>query len=177
MTELIHDFQHQMTLIPRAILLGPLLFIAIMYFEDGLTADKFRIFWEKIRCSTWRLLFAIYAAWIILMTILIRENINPYQNIFSDFNLLKNGKVNLEFVKNILLFIPYTFLFHQVFRTKHDLRTTLKLSFFTAAFIELCQLVFWLGEFQISDIVFNTIGGIIGYALWIVIRGIIKKDW
>ena len=166
MTELFHDFMHQITLIPRAVLLGILVFIVTLYFEDGVSEERIRHILG---------MFSVYTALVILMTVLIRDTINPYQNIFADFNPMKNGKINLEVVKNTLLFIPYTFLFHQAFFTKHDFRTTLILSFFTAAIIELSQLTLWLGEFQISDMVFNMIGGVIGYGLWFLMRRVINK--
>ena len=175
MTELFHDFMHQITLIPRAVLFGILVFIVTLYFEDGVSEERIRHILGIIRSNPWRFVFSVYTALVILMTVLIRDTINPYQNIFADFNPMKNGKINLEVVKNTLLFIPYTFLFHQAFFTKHDFRTTLILSFFTAAIIELSQLTLWLGEFQISDMVFKMIGGVIGYGLWFLMRRVINK--
>ena len=175
MTELFHDFMHQAALIPRAMLLGILVFIVILHIEDGVSIERIRHILGIIRSNPWRFVFSVYAALVLLMTVLIRETINPYQNILADFNLMKNGRINLEVVKNILLFIPYTFFFHQAFCKQNDLRTTLILSFFTATFIELCQLTLWLGEFQISDMVFNMIGGMIGYGLWFLMRRVINK--
>ena len=175
MTELFHDFMHQAALIPRAVLLGLLVFIVTLYFEDGVSKERIRHILGKVRSNPWRLVFSVYTALVILMTVLIRDTINPYQNIFADVNLMKNGKINLEVVKNTLLFIPYTFLFHQAFYKKNDLKATLILSFFTATFIELCQLTLWLGEFQISDMVFNMIGGMIGHGLWLLMRRVINQ--
>lgn len=39
-------------------------------------------------------------------------------------------------------------------------------SFFTSLVIEGAQLLFWLGSFQLSDLFHNTLGGVIGWALW-----------
>ena len=58
--------------------------------------------------------------------------------------------------------------------TKALLRTLLS-SLCFSAFIELNQLIFSKGTFQFSDIVYNTLGGVLGAVIFIIINLIIEK--
>ena len=64
---------------------------------------------------------------------------------------------------------PITFLISRVFsiKTKKDvfLRIVV-LAFVISLFIEVNQLLFQVGTFQISDLVYNTLSGLIGYILY-----------
>ena len=45
-------------------------------------------------------------------------------------------------------------------------KTAMILALGTTVFVELSQLIYWLREFQLFDLVHNIIGGVIGCALW-----------
>lgn len=97
--------------------------------------------------------------------------------------LVKDTWSKVQAVENILFFIPISFFFNLAFFDIKDfnlnlLKKVVKLSFLLSLFIELTQLILTLGTFQLSDIVYNTIGGIIGYILAILVNCInnfIKK--
>ena len=71
------------------------------------------------------------------------------------------------------MFVPLTVLYLQAFKPNRPWEAALKLTIFTSVFIELSQLIFWLGEFQLSDLLYNTIGGVIGIALWMLLRSLL----
>ena len=82
---------------------------------------------------------------------------------------------HLEIVRNIggniLLFIPYGFLFPPAFRQKK--RLTVLFGFLLSLTIEISQL-FCDRITDINDIILNTFGIIIGYLLYCIISAIMK---
>lgn len=129
---------------------------------------------EKIRAllkQPWRVGFLLYFSFLLICTLFCRSITNPVQSVFDNFGFVTTmGKVNTEFVENVLLFIPYTILFLNGFSTENAWKDALKVSFFSSCAIELCQLIFWAGEFQFSDIVHNTLGGMIGAGIWFALQ-------
>ena len=89
--------------------------------------------------------------------------------------LVKDTWSKVQAVENILFFIPFSFFlilgfFSNKSTTKLSLlKKIIKFSFLLSLFIELIQLFLTLGTFQVSDIVYNIIGGIIGYILVILV--------
>ena len=88
---------------------------------------------------------------------------------------MKDTWSKVQAVENILFFIPISFFFYLAFFDIKDfnlnlLKKVVKFSFLLSLFIELTQLILTLGTFQLSDIVYNTIGGIIGYILAILVN-------
>lgn len=117
---------------------------------------------------------ALYTAMLLFRTILCR-NIwyNPLENVLGVWGLHKpSGTLYTENIENIILFIPFIFLFIWAFRSKVFKDEIIKfknvvfksfiISFCFSASIEFSQLFFKLGTFQLSDLVFNTLGGVIG---------------
>ena len=85
-------------------------------------------------------------------------------------------------LENIVFFVPYTFLllcsfpeFIQNERPFKKLWKVLMFAFLTSVVIESMQFITKVGTLQISDLVYNTLGGFIGYLLYIV-KCAIKKD-
>ena len=60
-------------------------------------------------------------------------------------------------------------------KSAKTLLKTLLSSLCFSAFIEITQLIFSKGTFQFSDIVYNTLGGVLGAVIFIIINLIIKK--
>ena len=74
-----------------------------------------------------------------------------------------NGKEEaIQYVQNILFFIPYGLLFPWKDNWKRVFVTALVLS----VFIELSQFIFNLGWCEVDDVISNTLGAMIGY--WIL---------
>lgn len=82
-------------------------------------------------------------------------------------------------IGNVLMFIPLTviilFTFPDIFSSIKDvfIKCTV-FSFCLSLIIELLQLIFHKGTFQISDIVYNTLGGALGAGLFVLYQTKIK---
>lgn len=126
---------------------------------------------------------------ILFRTIFCREFwVNPLSDIIGNFAIFTSeGKLNEEAVGNILIFIPFSVIYAWNFDFKNkttryflqSIRRTLFVVFVFSCTIELTQFFFKLGALQLSDIVFNTAGGILGcliYGIFFVIkRGYSRK--
>jgi glycopeptide antibiotics resistance protein len=118
------------------------------------------------------LLLIIYLAvlfWIIVLKLNISFTYKGTQNVnFIPFRepLLYNGRIDYnEIFLNILIFVPLGLYVGILFK---NLTTARKIfSFFMVSlFCEVCQFVLRIGAFDITDIINNTLGGIIGLVLY-----------
>ena len=80
------------------------------------------------------------------------------------------------------MFIPFsiliTLLIQQTKSIKLNNGQIIKIgfcSFFASVLIEIFQTITRLGTFKFSDIVYNTLGGVLGAVIFIIINLIIKK--
>lgn len=69
-----------------------------------------------------------------------------------------------DIVMNMLLFIPYGFLFSCAYVKYRKYAIILAIAL--SVFIEIIQLIFQLGWSEIDDVVNNTIGAFIGYKVY-----------
>ena len=170
---MIQDIIRQLRIIPRVLMLVVLLALAFLFIvENGdKTKEKILAFFKQ----GWKVAFLFYLAYILTGTIFSRQITIPYQKIFKSFAFLSDTKWDKEIIENVLFFIPYSFLYLQAFSPLHPWKSALILSAVTTAFIEICQLLFWLGAFQIADIIHNIIGGMIGCAIWLAVKTIKGK--
>ena len=163
--QLTKDVLSHLNYLPRALVLTPLLILSFLFVRDnrGRVIKLLRSFIHHRS----QFLFFLYAAFLLVVTIFARSTTNPYQSIFANFGFADPYYgINTEMVENIMLFIPYTYLYCCAFCPISPWRISLKVVIISSLFIEIFQLVFWLGEFQLSDLLHNTIGGIIGCAIW-----------
>lgn len=151
-------------------------FVAVTYLffrENGKKA------WTKMKTvlnNGWLVLFLIYTAYLLTSTVLGRARSNPGKSVFGSFGLLKsNGTINTDLFANVLMCVPYTFLFLQAHRPEHPWKVSLMLSAGTTIFIEFSQLIGWLGFFQFADMIHNILGGMIGCGIWILIQRILAR--
>lgn len=127
----------------------------------------------------WKILFYTYFYFILKKALLDRSKgmKNSLEFAFKRdwIFLVKDTWSKVQAVENILFFIPFSFFlilgfFSNKSTTKLSLlKKIIKFSFLLSLFIELIQLFLTLGTFQVSDIVYNIIGGIIGYILVILV--------
>ena len=165
------DIYTQAMYIPRAVILMLFMSLAYMFVkENGLRQVKTKLAGFVKR--PWELLFVFYLSFLIISTLFVRWPRNPYGNILSSFGLFDEDGWNHECIENILLFIPYTFLYLQTKATSSPWKSALIITLCTTVFIEFSQLLFWLGQFQLSDVLHNLIGGMIGCCIWFVFREI-----
>ena len=116
-------------------------------------------------------LFVAYTIFIVWYTLLKREPRGAEHVIMPElFWAIRtwvaggyNGKEEaIQYVQNILFFIPYDLLFPRKDNWKRVFVTALVLS----VFIELSQFIFNLGWCEVDDVISNTLGAMIGYGIW-----------
>ena len=127
----------------------------------------------------WKILFYTYFYFILKKALLDRSKgmKNSLEFAFKRdwIFLVKDTWSKVQAVENILFFIPFSFFLILGFFINKNisklnlLKKIIKFSFLLSLFIELIQLFLTLGTFQVSDIVYNIIGGIIGYILVILV--------
>ena len=164
-----------------------LLAVLFMFFymqcrQDGLKSTLTKWIREFKEKKDFRKVFllAFYAALVLFRTLFNRFAwTNPLQNVIGIFGLYNaNGELTTEAIENVILFIPLVFLWLWV-ADKQELTFIKTISYATrnallcSFLIEMAQLLLRVGQVQISDLVYNTLGGIIGgvsYWLFILIK-------
>ena len=124
---------------------------------------------------------ALYCAMVAFRTLLNRNLwMNPLSNVMGGWWIYNSkGEFTAEAFLNLVMLMPLTFLiffYHgeQIFPEKKLFKILLlsvKISFFTSISIEFLQLMMRLGTVQISDIVYNTLGGVVGGIIYFILKG------
>ena len=138
-------------------------------------------------------LLAFYTALILFRTLLNRNLwMNPLVNVMGGWSLYnENGQLTTESIENVILFVPFSlFLFwtfgHKLCVNKICFRKVIwkscKIVFLSSFGIEISQVIFRLGTFQLADLFYNTLGGIIGGILYyffykLIYRGKKERIW
>lgn len=76
---------------------------------------------------------------------------------------------------NILWFIPMGFCASYLMKEKHTFIKPLLIGFSVSLSIETLQFLFWTGITDIDDLIFNTVGTMIGILLFKLLRNLQKK--
>lgn len=136
-----------------------------------------------------RLLFIIYmifALYVLLMaesfgrtvTDQYRYNLVPFMEIKRFYSLLGtgwNGKAFLNLFGNVLCFMPFGFYQAIEFRNKKAMiRKVTLCTFFFSFCVEIVQLIFKIGIFDVDDLILNTTGGILGGILYKLLRWVMS---
>lgn len=100
----------------------------------------------------------------------IRNYINAYIS-----NSLNTIIIFENLVGNVIAFIPFGFLLPMIFRKCKLLRFILIISFIFVLGIEIFQLVTYLGEFDVDDIILNVLGAVTGYLIYNCLSTIYNK--
>lgn len=109
----------------------------------------------------------------ILFRTLLNRNMwaNPVSNVLGSWTLYnEKGELTTEAIENVMLMLPFITLLLWTFQEKllkqvslsRTVWTGIKFSFLFSISIEFLQLFLRLGTFQLSDIVYNTLGGLLG---------------
>lgn len=107
---------------------------------------------------------------------------------------MDDGSLNIDFIENIMLFVPLGFMYNLTYNNFNFLKTnehinesdintescsnnkinmvkkTLSGSLLFSVLIECTQLMLKVGVFQLSDIFCNTVGGAIGAIVYILVK-------
>lgn len=121
----------------------------------------------------------LYLILLLEMTLMGRRHTDPLSAVFTGWLPFKNHNAtwNIDALYNIFLLTPITFFINGLYPfvlQKNWKCKVVILSFMISFFIETNQLIFSLGTFQISDLVYNTLSGVIGGELFIVFRKMLR---
>lgn len=120
-------------------------------------------------------LLGIVTAIILWLTILSREKLIGTPIVYMSFHefvslwqSVRQSRVIVHFIGNIVIFLPLGFLFPLVSEKQRWYRTV-RAGFCFSLLIETIQLISKRGCFDPDDIILNTLGTVIGYGLYRVI--------
>ena len=166
-----------------AIIMAVLFMFLYMYAKEHGTKNIIQSWYTLFKTSTnFRKVFflAFYTAMLLFRTLLCRYIwLNPLSNVIGVWGLYnEKGELTTETIENLVLFIPFTVLllwsFHEkiIGKNKKMFKTlwqSIKISLLCSSTIEFLQLFLRLGTFQLSDLIFNTLGGLVGGIIYYVI--------
>lgn len=134
--------------------------------------------------------FFFYSFFILLQTILCRSiYATTFSNVLGSWSAFNDdGTVNVDVFENIIMFIPLIVLLFAAFPRTLSYKCKRKIdgliniisraffySFFVSVCIEFTQMFFKLGTFQLSDMAYNSLGGIIGGVIYYILAKLTKK--
>ena len=121
-----------------------------------------------------KLFFLAFVTSLILFRTLLNRQLwmNPLSNVMGGWGIWKtvNGERQLttECIENVIMMVPFSAVVVWTFEEKLGngwkkiLRQSGKIAFIFSVSIEMLQLLLRLGTFQLSDIFYNTVGGVLG---------------
>ena len=103
-----------------------------------------------------------------------RYNLTLFREIkrFIEYrHVLGYQAVFLNVVGNVIAFMPFGFLLPPLMNYKTNWVVTTIWAFLFSLFVETIQLFFRLGSFDVDDMLLNTVGGLLGYIICILLKG------
>lgn len=120
--------------------------------------------------------FSLYLMIILVITFFSREDgsrIGMDLELFSTWGI--NTRNNALVVENILLFIPYGFICPWAFPWLRGFFRNTFAAFVTSLGVETIQLITGRGYFQVDDILTNVLGAVIGYVIFHILYGMVRR--
>ena len=129
------------------------------------------------KCRNALIILALVISFTLILRLTILSRLGNYTRHFcppfSSYKAVFGGssKALLEIVGNIVLFIPIGIIFSLIFRW--NTKRSLLFGFVLSLIIESCQWFFWLGSFEIDDLIHNMVGA--GIGSFLVARTVLGK--
>lgn len=173
-----------------AVILAVLFMFVYMFAREQGIKNVVGRWWNSFRThALFRCVFFLvfYTAMILFRTLLNRYMwANPVSNVIGIWGLYdENGVFTTQAIENFILFIPFTVLLLLTFRQKLMgasvrflivLWKSVTIVFMFSLAIEFLQLFFRLGTFQLSDLFYNTLGGLVGGLIyWVLYKIWLRK--
>jgi glycopeptide antibiotics resistance protein len=130
--------------------------------------------WTRV----WAIVYLLVIIWVLLFKIGVqfsymderRVNLVPFRQVFAG-----QGRLDLtEMVLNVLIFVPLGLYTAIIFR-RWTLGTRVLFVFLVSALFEALQYVLRIGAFDATDIANNSLGGLIGLLLYMVMERILNN--
>ena len=134
-----------------------------------------------------KLFFLAFVTSLILFRTLLNRNLwmNPLSKVMGGWGIWEtvNGeqKLTTECIENVIMMVPFSSIVMWTFGEKlADSWKSIvwksgKIAFLFSVSIEVLQLLLRLGTFQLSDIFYNTVGGVLGGAAYYVVMKARKR--
>ena len=138
-------------------------------------------------CVLSEVVFLIFLTSLILFRTLLNRNLwmNPLSNVMGGWGIWEtvNGEQMLttECIENVIMMVPFSAVVMWTFGEKIGngwkkiLWKSGKMAFIFSVTIEMLQLLLRLGTFQVSDIVYNTFGGMLGGLMYCAVMKARKR--
>lgn len=145
--------------------------------------------YQKIKESVFfrKLFFLAFVTSLILFRTLLNRQLwmNPLSDVMGGWGIWKtvNGeqKLTTECIENVIMMVPFSAVVMWTFEEKLGngwkkiLRQSGKIAFIFSVSIEMLQLLLRLGTFQLSDIFYNTVGGVLGGLMYYAVMKVRKR--
>ena len=145
--------------------------------------------YQKIKESVFfrKLFFLAFVTSLILFRTLLNRQLwmNPLSDVMGGWGIWKtvNGeqKLTTECIENVIMMVPSSAVVMWTFEEKLGngwkkiLRQSGKIAFIFSVSIEMLQLLLRLGTFQLSDIFYNTVGGVLGGLMYYAVMKVRKR--
>ena len=164
---MLNEILTQLHYIPLAVFLTVFFSVAYLFFQENNKQAKDKLV-KLLREDGWVVSFLFYTALLLAGTLMGRSHTNPFTNIIGHLGFGKEDNFLTDGLINILMFVPYTYLYIKAFKPDKTIRNCAYLSMTTTVLIELCQLLFWVGQFSVGDMFYNIIGGMTGCGIWFI---------
>ena len=134
-----------------------------------------------------KLFLLAFVTSLILFRTLLNRNLwmNPLSNVMGAWSLWEtvNGeqKLTTECIENVIMMVPFSSVVMWTFQEKMEkgwkkiMWYSGKTAFIFSVSIEMLQLLLRLGTFQLSDIFYNTVGGLIGGLMYYAVMKARKR--
>lgn len=120
----------------------------------------------------WRLFFYAYGDYYRSPNTTLQFNLIPLKTISSYFRNVEVYGLRIMIINllgNILAFAPYGFLFPIINKRLRKPSRIMMATFIFSLLVESIQLVLRVGTFDIDDILLNTVGGLIGFSILLLL--------
>ena len=134
-----------------------------------------------------KLFFLAFVTSLILFRTLLNRQLwmNPLSDVMGGWDIWEtvNGERQLttECIENVIMMVPFSSVVMWTFEEKMEkgwnkiLWQSGKIAFIFSVSIEMLQLLLRLGTFQLSDIFYNTVGGMIGGLMYCAVMKVRKR--
>ena len=96
-------------------------------------------------------------------------NLVPFKTILGIFKTNSIYSIIINIFGNLLVFVPLEYFLIELFKVK-KFYVNFILSFGIILLVEIIQYIFKVGVFDIDDLILNSLGFLIGYSLYILVK-------
>lgn len=96
---------------------------------------------------------------------LLTYNVRPFQTILGYFSNFDGLSITDQFVGNVLAFVPFGLLLPPLIPRLGSFNRMVGCTVAFSLLVEIAQLIFRVGAFDVDDLLLNACGGVIGFLL------------